>query len=779
MARETQTFTANTSWTVPEGASLLTVLVVGAGGGGGYNGGGGGGGGNAVLNTNYSVTPGQIISVTVGLGGTGGIVAPPTNATAGGSSAFGAVTATGGTQGNNNDGSGGSSGGFAGGAGNVSFGGGGGAGAGGTGFSAVTDGNGGVGYFYEGNFYGGGGGGGCETFSGATTTLVIGGESGLGGGGDGGSINEVGFPGTPNTGGGGGGGGHSGTLTTYGTAGPFPTYTTALQTSPAKNGGGGGSGLVVIWYDTAEYQLTQSGGPGTTEGGSFSVTLSTRNVPNGTVFPYTITGTVSASDFSPATLTGSFTISSVDGGKTGSSTVTLTMVSESITEGNETLTLTLNTVDASLTFDVGDFSKTPFTRSTDSAGYLVAGRSYTIATVGTTVWTALGAASNTIGVTFTATASGIVDATNLVVSRSYTILTAGDTIWTVFGAANNNVGTTFIATGPGTGTGTAIQGNGTALGIWIQKTIQVSDYNNIRNKVASVLGTGSVDYGYGQNVQSSAVSVESRVTVNDYANLRYDLINAWTHQFGSAPALFSASASDTVRANSLDAPYTQYDSYADVLVANRFRVHSSQAITVVKSNKSTIWPNATYGTTWASLVSSEISVTFTTAGKARGFFNSGGEIRFTSSRTGGTTVGSIASQNNAWSTLLSSISTVGFGGQKPDSGLEPNDGLNYYRLSDTYQTWINISATTPYAANSYKISAKTVGVADNSSGTATSLRFLVEWVDNHPGGLNPDGVDGTLNLAVSSLESSGVLQPSGAGTFVVESPTITATDIIP
>jgi hypothetical protein len=125
--------------------------------------------------------------------------------------------------------------------------------------------------------------------------------------------------------------------------------------------------------------------------------------------------------------------------------------------------------------DVGDFSKTPFTRSTDSAGYLVAGRSYTIATVGTTVWTALGAASNTIGVTFTATASGIVDATNLVVSRSYTILTAGDTIWTVFGAANNNVGTTFIATGPGTGTGTAIQGNGTALGIWIQKKIQVSD----------------------------------------------------------------------------------------------------------------------------------------------------------------------------------------------------------------------------------------------------------------------------------------------------------------
>jgi len=777
MARETQTFTANTSWTVPEGASLLTVLVVGAGGGGGYNGGGGGGGGNAVLNTNYSVTPGQIIPVTVGLGGTG--ATSSTGATGGASSAFGAVTATGGTPGNNNDGSGGSSGGFAGGAGNVSFGGGGGAGAGGTGFSAVTNSNGGVGYLYLGTFYGGGGGGGCETFSGSTTTLVIGGEAGLGGGGDGGSINEVGFPGTPNTGGGGGGGGHSGTLTTYGTAGPFPTYTTSLQTAAAQNGGNGGSGIVKIFYDTAEYQLTQSGGPGTTEGGTFSVTLSTRNVPNGTVFPYTITGTVSASDFSPATLTGSFTISSVDGGKTGSSTITLTLSSDTTTEGNETIILTLNTVSLSLTFDVGDFSKTPFTRSIDNVGYLVSGRSYTIVTVGTTVWTALGAASNTIGVTFTATASGIVDATNLVASRSYTILTSGDTIWTLFGAANNNVGTTFIATGPGVGTGTAIQGNGTAYGIWIQKTIQVSDYNNIRNKVASVLGTGSVDYGYGQNVQSSAVSVESRVTVNDYANLRYDLINAWTHQFGSAPALFSASDSDTVRANSLDAPYTQYDSYADVLVANRFRVHSSQAISVVKSNKSTTWPDATYGSQWTSLVSSTATVTFTTAAKARAFFNSGGEIRFTSTRTGGTTVGSIASQNNAWTTLLTSIGTVGFGGQKPNSGLEPNDGLNYYRLSNVLQPWINISASTPYSANTFKISAKTVGVVDNSSGTATSLEFLVEWVDGHLGGTNPDGVDGTLNLAVASLESSGVLQPSGAGTFAVESPTITTTNLIP
>ena len=48
-----------------------------------------------------------------------------------------------------------------------------------------------------------------------------------------------------------------------------------------------------------------------------------------------------------------------------------------------------------------------------------------------------------------------VTAGNFVVGATYTILTVGDTTWTSIGAASNTVGVTFVATGVGSGTGTA------------------------------------------------------------------------------------------------------------------------------------------------------------------------------------------------------------------------------------------------------------------------------------------------------------------------------------
>jgi hypothetical protein len=44
---------------------------------------------------------------------------------------------------------------------------------------------------------------------------------------------------------------------------------------------------------------------------------------------------------------------------------------------------------------------------------------------------------------------------DFIIGRSYTITRAGTTAWTTIGSANNTVGTTFVATGQGSGTGTA------------------------------------------------------------------------------------------------------------------------------------------------------------------------------------------------------------------------------------------------------------------------------------------------------------------------------------
>lgn len=77
-----QSFTSTTTWTVPAGITKCAVYAVGAGGGGGSGRidvssglapqGSGGTGGNIGFQDYYKVTPGDVITVTIGAGGTGG-----------------------------------------------------------------------------------------------------------------------------------------------------------------------------------------------------------------------------------------------------------------------------------------------------------------------------------------------------------------------------------------------------------------------------------------------------------------------------------------------------------------------------------------------------------------------------------------------------------------------------------------------------------------------------------------------------------------------------------
>ena len=82
----------------------------------------------------------------------------------------------------------------------------------------------------------------------------------------------------------------------------------------------------------------------------------------------------------------------------------------------------------------------------------------------------------------------------------------------------------------------------------VNDIIYTADYNNIRNKVVPILGLSSGGTsGYGQTVQSVAVTESSKVTINEWANLRYDIINAYTHQNGSIPSLVQVAEGNTVK----------------------------------------------------------------------------------------------------------------------------------------------------------------------------------------------------------------------------------------
>ena len=288
---------------VPSGVTSVEVLVVGGGGAGsgGGNGGGGGGAGGLVYISNYAVTPGERISVTVGAGGAA--QAAGTSGNDGANSVFKNITAIGGGGGGEgavgrNGGSGGggwqtgstaggtstqtttndgyTSTGFGnaggqGGSGSPHQGGGGGgagavgvAGQGSGGISSIpTGGNGGVGKAYtiaDGSTsvtYAGGGGGGVTT---GTDT----GQGGSGGGGRAGYGSSGSYyepvAGTANTGGGGGGGRNDG------------------------GGAAGGSGVVIIYDGTTRTIFNSSNVPHTiTANGDVANTRAQYKVGNSSI----------------------------------------------------------------------------------------------------------------------------------------------------------------------------------------------------------------------------------------------------------------------------------------------------------------------------------------------------------------------------------------------------------------------------------------------------------------------------------------------------------------
>jgi hypothetical protein len=299
--------------------------------------------------------------------------------------------------------------------------------------------------------------------------------------------------------------------------------------------------------------------------------------------------------------------------------------------------------------------------------------------------------------------------------------------------------------------------------------IEAVDYNSIRNKVIAVLGAGNGSTGYGQDarINSTAVSAGSAVTALQWQNLRWDLYNILLHQNGTIPSITVVNTGDTVRFGTAH-PNNAYDTLSNTVTTNRFALGAGQFVTEgLGSRQSTA--------AWISQKYIDITYTFSTSAAARFFFNSGGLLRITSSRSGGLST----AQNTAWSNLLTAAGTQSFGGQTPSAGFSPMNGTNFYRLTSGYQTYHTSTSSTPYGSNNYQLQAAS-NVADNSTGTANIVYIRVLFTDGYvdPGnsglGDNPntiDGIDGTLTVSSDMIRPSGVMQvPPGTATFTIAGP---------
>jgi hypothetical protein len=318
------------------------------------------------------------------------------------------------------------------------------------------------------------------------------------------------------------------------------------------------------------------------------------------------------------------------------------------------------------------------------------------------------------------------------------------------------------------------------------------DYNAIRDKLVAVLGSGVGNIGWGQQsrIQSTEVAEGNKVTINEWANLRYDVINAYKHIFGSNPTTAVVSENQTIRyttsftpdTGSLDVPQKQYDTWADTITGARFTVAAGESATtgVISGSRTG---------TWLSQCVCTIQVYWSSANEARYFFNSGGQIRISASRSGGVT----SNQNTSWTSLLSSAGTQNFGGANPATGTSPSDGLNWYRTTSTFQTYYTATASSPYGSNNYRLQSRCLDQLSNSGGLASQLEIRVLFTDGYVDpGIAPqipgpqvatpamfppnDLVDGTLTVNTSALYATGIMVPA-AQLFTVSRPIISVSAV--
>ena len=303
-------------------------------------------------------------------------------------------------------------------------------------------------------------------------------------------------------------------------------------------------------------------------------------------------------------------------------------------------------------------------------------------------------------------------------------------------------------------------------------TITTSEYNTFAGNVNTIIGTGSGDSGYGLS-EIATVSAGDTITAAQWNSLLSGLQKGANHQGTTL-----TNASNTVTSGGNILPLSNLEADITLITNNKLTAAGANMATDtgVTSTRTTSWGNAVYH---------EFTVTFASANAARHFFNSGGEIRFAASRSGG----SSTDQNTDWTNLLSNAGTVKFaeGATSYTGSGGTAAAVGFDDLTTSYQQIFTATGTGSYSANDWTIEAK----ANAAYGSATVLTFKANFKDDHVsqtgnftgGGLGnapnegagwsgADAVDGTLTSTITTFRADNasfvqVANPSFSTTIEV------------
>jgi hypothetical protein len=346
--------------------------------------------------------------------------------------------------------------------------------------------------------------------------------------------------------------------------------------------------------------------------------------------------------------------------------------------------------------------------------------------------------------------------------------------------------------------------------------ITAAQYNAIQSSVASILGTGSGNSGYGQSVASSQVVAGSTIRLSQFTNLRNDLIRIRNHQgvgitngsgaTGSPAGSYNQLIVPTSTSVISDALRVQYTNMSGQIATDKL-VRPAEANLIVSVINNTVTIPAQFSlTTLANAAGSNsttatfngtrvhtITVTGSTANPASGnqgsttansaanlrhFFNAGGSFRFSASRTGG----SVNNKNTYWTALLN-FGTIEFRGDTvtvSTAGLYSGTvttSVNYRTLTTSPQTFFTIAGSVVTGATNTPYNTASVTMTAQKTADNSGMTFIITYNDASVGGGGPNDeqVDGTFASNCALLRPVGTIQTSGTNSVTIVAPTVTST----
>jgi hypothetical protein len=270
--------------------------------------------------------------------------------------------------------------------------------------------------------------------------------------------------------------------------------------------------------------------------------------------------------------------------------------------------------------------------------------------------------------------------------------------------------------------------------------VYASDWNPLQTTIANVMGApNGLSYGWNKasSIQSAQVSSSLKINHTHYNVLKNDIDFCYTHIIGSASSLPTKSTGDRVYQVDLA------NISAAITYINTYKTFAASG----QLTQSNVYSN-TQAYTWTANLGATYTIPFGSVSNFNSFWNGGGSIFFSVSRSGG----SSTPQNQGWTNLLSNMGFIYIG--PTSSGQTGNtwagttsvtNGIGGFSVVP-YTFFKIYDQDTNYTGNYFQCSV----FLDALPGSATTMNIVMLLVDDHAGTAGgPDAIDGNISLTIT------------------------------